>query len=169
MASKPRATLTRRELAALLGVHLMTVTKWEQAGLPIAVRGGKGRPSRYRERDVRAWLATREKLADAGIQRDLIQERAAKEHWQALLAEQTHQQRARELILAVEVERGLSAYVAAARAKLLSAPITYADRVHRASTRQGLAGVEAALKDLVHEVLRDLAGVTTLPAGGSQP
>lgn len=163
---KSCATLTRRELAALLGVHLMTVTKWEQAGLPIARRGGKGRPSRYRERDVRAWLATREKLAETGVQRDLIQERAAKEHWQALLAEQTHQQRAGELISAVEVERSLAAYIAAARAKLLSAPITYADRVHRAATRQGLAGVEASLKDLAHEVLRELADLTALPAGG---
>ena len=41
------ALVTRRELADLLTLQPMTVTKWEQLGMPIAKRGRKGRPSLY--------------------------------------------------------------------------------------------------------------------------
>lgn len=153
--------VTRRELADLLGVHMMTVTKWERAGLPIAERGRKGKPSRYRETDVRAWLASRDQAAQQGLSWDLIQERAKKEHWQALLAEQAHKIRARELMPAAEVEQGLATYVAAVRTKILASYITHADRVHRAAVRDGLAGMEAALKDIAYDILRELAAMTS--------
>jgi hypothetical protein len=79
-------TLTRRELAAAFGVHMMTVTKWEQDGMPTAVRGRKGKPSVYRESDVRAWLDAREASAQKTGQVDVAQERARKERAQGLRA-----------------------------------------------------------------------------------
>lgn len=156
-------TLTRRELAQVLGCHMQTVTKWEREGLPIAERGRKGRPSRYDEAAVRAWLTAREEQAQSLQALDLVQERARKEHWQALLAEQTYRVRERQLLDAADVAKTWGAVVSAIRAKLLAMPTSFADRVHRAAVLNGLPGVEAGLRTAVYDVLRELATVEGPP------
>lgn len=88
---------------------------------------------------------------------DVAQERARKERAQAELAEQTFQVRARSLLPAEEVARLWGAEVTGVRSVILSSYTTHADRVHRAATLDGLAGVEQALKELAYEVLRELA------------
>jgi phage terminase Nu1 subunit (DNA packaging protein) len=153
----PPGTITRRELAELLGVHAMTVTKWERDGLPIAHLGRKGKPSRYRPADARAWLAAREEAAKTGGIADVARERARKERAQAVLSEQTYQARALDLLPRAEVEKAWSAEVAAVRAKLLALPQTLADRVFRAGTLEGLEGVERVLEDAVRDTLRELS------------
>jgi len=122
---------------------------------------------------VRAWLAAREEAAAApGAPLDLAQERARKEKWQGLLAEQTFKVRGRELLPAHEVKQLLTAEQAAVRTRLLAVPVTAADRISRAFTLHGIAGVEQALKEVVHEVLRELADLERDPAprldGGGQ-
>lgn len=59
----PRRVLTRAELAAAFACHMQTVTKWERAGMPIARRGSRGRPSQYSLPDVVAWFIERELAA----------------------------------------------------------------------------------------------------------
>jgi phage terminase Nu1 subunit (DNA packaging protein) len=155
--------LTRRELATVLDVHVMTIVKWDRSGMPVAERGRKGKPSRYSEVDVRAWLAAREEAAkQPGAPLDVAQERARKEHWQALLAEQKHKVLARELIPAAEVERVWGAERDAIRTSLLALP-THAARVARVSTLEGEVGVERELKAIAHEILRELAGEQAPP------
>lgn len=169
-AAEPAAgQLTRRELAGVLGVHMQTVTKWERDGMPIAERGRKGKPSTYSEPAVRAWLQQREEAARAaaagdGPILDLAQERARKERWQGLLAEQTFKAREKELLPRVEVEKLWSAEVAAVRAKLLALPTTLADRLHRAATLEGVLGVERILHEAVRETLRELADPLRQPS-----
>jgi len=158
MAKRKKLT-TRRELAAALGVHMQTITKWEREGLPIAERGSRGRPSRYSLEAVRTWRAAREEAArkvDGPL--DPIQEKAARDHWQAELARQTHEIRHKTLLPAADVERAWAAEVAAVRAKLLALPTTYSDRIHRASTLDGVAGVQKTVQAAVYDVLRQLAG-----------
>lgn len=168
VARKPEAVLaqaegqllTRRQLSELLGVHMQTVTKWEHEGLPVALRGRRGRASQYKASDVREWLAAREaaKQADAvagGL--DVAQERAKKERWQARLAEQTYMVRARQLLPAVDVEKVWAARVSAARNVLLAAVASHSDTIYRAATVEGVAGVERELKSLVYASLHELA------------
>lgn len=157
--------LTRRELAGVLDCNPRTIAKWQEEGLPVAVRGRGGRPSLYSESEVRAWLQAREEAARApGAPLDLAQERARKEHWQALVAEQTYRTRERELLPRDEVEKTWSGYVAAVRAKLLAWPVTLADQVHRVSTLEGVIGVERELNRAVRDVLREFAdGETQSP------
>jgi phage terminase Nu1 subunit (DNA packaging protein) len=155
--SKRSPLLTRRELALVLGVHMQTVTKWERDGLPVANRGRRGKPSTYRESDVRAWLKSREVAAQSGQANDVARERARKERAQALEAEQRVAFRARELLPAEEVEKAWTAEASAVRAILLASYTTHADRVYRAATLDGLAGVERVMKDVAHEALRELA------------
>ena len=153
-----RKLVTRRKLAELFAVHMQTVTKWEQEGMPIAVRGGRGKPSRYSERDVRAWLKAREEAAENGLMLDPVQERARRERAQAILAEQTVAIRARELVPRAEVEKAWTAEVSAVRAKLLSWPTTLSDRLYREGKLNGASGVELTLKDAVYDLLLELAG-----------
>lgn len=156
-ASDGDALVTRRDLAKRLDVHMQTVCKWEQDGMPIAQRGRAGKPSLYDELAVRAWLEAREVAAKTSGTVDVARERAMKERAQAELARQTYQMRQRELVPRVEVERVWSSEVAAVRTKLLAIPQAYADRVHRAATLEGLIGVEQVLKDAVVDALRELS------------
>jgi phage terminase Nu1 subunit (DNA packaging protein) len=155
--TKKKDRVTRRELAGRLNVVMQTVTKWEQAGLPVLELGRKGKPSIYSEKAVRLWLSKREKQAsDSGIV-DVARQRARKEQAQAVLAEQMYAQRAGKLLPAEDVAKIWSAEIAAVRSVILSSYTTHADRVFRAATTGGLPGVELALKDLAYEVLRELA------------
>jgi len=136
---------------------MQTVTKWEQDGMPIAERGRKGRPSRYSESAVRAWQDAREEAAKTSGHVDVAQQRARKELAQAVLAEQTFKLRQRELLPRADVERVWGGEVAAVRAIILASYTSQADRIHRIATLEGVGGVETALKELAHEILRQLA------------
>lgn len=151
--------VTRVELARRLGQHPRTVAKWLEEGLPVKERGRGGRASKFDELEVRVWLEARNRAAAAdGGELNWSQERARKEHWQALLAEQQHRMRERELLPAAEVAKVWAGHIAAVRTRLLSWPATLADRVHRAATLAGLPGVERELGAAVREVLLELAG-----------
>lgn len=155
MASKK--LVTRRELAQHLNVVMMTVTKWEQAGMPVVEPGRKGKPSLYSEKEVRKWLADREVLARDNGKLDVTQERARKERAQAIMAEQTVAIRARDLVPADQAEKAWAAEVSAVRAKLLSWPATISDSLFSAATLNKLQGVERVIKDAVEELLLELS------------
>ena len=149
--------ITRRELAHNLAHHMQTVTKWEQAGMPVAEPGRKGKPSLYSEPEVRKWLAAREKTAQSTGVHDVARERARKEKAQAILAEQTVAIRASDLVPRVQVERAWAAEVSAVRAKLLAWPSTISDRLYRESVVRGVKGVERVIKEAVDGLLRELS------------
>lgn len=155
--TRAKGLLTRAELAKILNCHPMTIVKWGEDGMPIAERGSRGRPSYYREPEVRAWLQARDAAARHPAALSLAAERAQKERFQAALAEQTLRIRARELLPREEVERAWSARIAATRTKLLAWSITVADKAHRAAALEGLPGVERVLEEEVHQILRELA------------
>lgn len=158
-----RKLVTRRDVAQALGVHMATVTGWERQGLPLVKRGGRGVPSKYDLEAVRAWIAARDGAARKAVDGPLdpIQEKAARDHWQAELAEQTYKIRQKTLLPADEVERAWTTEVAAVRAKLLALPTTFSDRIFREGTLHGLAGVERMIQAAVHDVLRQLSGAGT--------
>lgn len=153
--------LTRRELAGAFNVHMMSVTKWEQDGMPIEERGSRGHPSRYSELAVRRWLSQRD-AKNSGVV-DLTRERARQARAQAILAEQTLAVRARQLLPVEEVEKVWAAEVAAVRTKLLGLPTTLADRLHQAAVSEGVESVEAVLEEAIQDVLVELAA----PAGAA--
>lgn len=156
--------LTRRQLAAAIGVHMQTVTKWEREGLPIAARGSKGRPSHYRELEVRAWLQVREEQANKPGAANPIQERARKERAQAALAEQALRIRNRDLLPRDEVEKAAAAEVAAVRTKLMFWSTTLIDPLLTAATLEGRSGIERVVDAGVRDVLTELAGRWTAEA-----
>lgn len=156
-AAHERESRTRRELATLLGVHPMTITKWQDEGMPIAARGSKGRPSRYREVDVRAWLQLREEAARKPGAVDVLHDRARRDRAQAALAEQAYLIRMRDLLPREEVEKAWTAEVTAVRTLLTAWATTLADQLFRACTVEGLPGIERVLQEATRDVLRELA------------
>lgn len=155
-----RKLVTRKELAEKLGVVQDTITKWEQAGLPVAEPGSRGIASRFSLADVKKWKRDREKAAQQNGTVDLTRERARKERAQAILAEQTAQIRARDLVPRVQVERAWAAEISAVRAKLLAWPATISDRLYRESAVRGVKGVERVIKEAVEGLLRELSAPT---------
>lgn len=152
-----RRLLTRKELAEKLGVVQDTITKWEQAGLPVAEPGSRGIASMFSLADVRKWKRNREKAAQQNGTVDLTRERARKERSQAELAEQTLAVRAGELVRASEVAETWAAEIAAVRSKLLSWPATLSDRVYRVAELEDVRGVEKVLTEAVEELLLELS------------
>lgn len=130
--------------------------------MPIAERGRKGKPSLYREADVREWLAARETNGRApGALMDLAQERARQARAQAQLAEQRFAVNRRELVPRAEVLRAFGQERDAVRAKLLAVPLAYAERATRAATLEGVAGVERVFREAIYDALRELTGGKT--------
>lgn len=161
-----RTLVTARELAEQLSCHPRTIPKWMDEGMPVAERGRGGRPSKFDLEQCREWSESRRAAESDDLTAvDLIRERARKERAQAALAEQLYATRQKDLLPRADVEKAWSAEVAAVRSILLAMPQKYADRVHRAGTRNSVAGVEDMLKQMAHEVLRELAD----PSRPSEP
>lgn len=160
---------TRKEIAAKFGVALGTVTKWEQAGLPVAKPGSRGTPSRFELAAVRKWRREREAAGrDTGAV-DLVRERARKERAQAELAEQTIQVRAGELLLRADVEATWNKEISAVRAKLLSWPAVLSDQLGRAFELGGVLELEKRLQAAVEELLTELSQPANTPAPRKAP
>lgn len=148
--------LTRRQLAIALGKHMQTITKWEREGMPVARRGRRGRPSQYLEADCRAWLEARESAAGTGAV-DVARARAERDTWQAKLAEQQYQIKSRLLLPREEVEKAWASEVAAVRTIIIDSYVSWTDRVTRAATLEGRAGVERELRALADSALLELS------------
>jgi phage terminase Nu1 subunit (DNA packaging protein) len=134
---------------------MMTVVKWEQNGMPVAHKGGRGRPSLYDPAAVAAWVAARE--TNAADSSSLEEARIRKELSQAALNEQRLAVMEGKLLPAEEVEKAWAREVAAVRTAIMATYATASDRVARAHTLDGVAGVEHELKAIAHEILRELS------------
>lgn len=147
--------MTRAELAQALGKDPRTLSRWATEGMPTASAGSPGRPAMFDLAACRAWLLEREEH-QRGRHEDLEQARARKEHWQALLAEQTHRARERELVPAAEVEAVHAAELERIKRTVGRLP-SHAEAVS-AAVAGGPQAVEAALKKAVYSILHELAG-----------
>lgn len=150
------ATLTRRDLAKRLDVHMQTITKWEREGLPIASRGRKGRPSLYAIDAVKAWLTAREGSgAGSGSAFSRYQDAHARQRTAlAELAELQLEERRGRLVDAQVMHAKLTDVFARCRTKLLGLP---------SKAKLGLPhlthGDVLALDAMVREALEDLATI----------
>jgi phage terminase Nu1 subunit (DNA packaging protein) len=147
------SVVTRRELAELLGVHMQTVTRWEQAGLPIAVRGRRGKPSLYRLSAVRAWLRTRDAQSEvtASLSPAYHAARVRLQEVNARLLELRFHEKANQLVSRPELEALLHNVIADCRTRIRRLPRAIQARCARVTDRD-----VAVLDTLVDEVLEEL-------------
>jgi len=149
--------VTRTEFATLIATTPDRVSKHIAEGLPVVQTGnGRGNKTIIDLAKALPWLLKR-----SGGSLDTAKTRLAIA--QAERNELDNQVRREKVLPIDDVERIWSAEVAAVRGIILASYTTHADRVHRASTLEGLAGVERTLKDLAYEVLRELANPERAP------
>src|SRR3970040_1004384 len=122
MAAK-RELLTRRELATALGIHVQTITKWQQQGMPIAARGRRGRAALHSLPAVIEWRHRTEAARQTGAEVvSLGAARARLAKAQAEKWERENRKRTGELIERAVVVREGQNMIFAAKTKLLQVP-----------------------------------------------
>lgn len=149
---------TRRGLADAFGVHMQTITGWEQEGMPIKLRGLRGRPTLYTLKDCLAWRIERE-LAARGVDAAALSpqnERALLDRKRREDLELRMQVRRGELVEASEAAKDLANVASATKARIRRIPDAVADKVLTAAKR-GPAFVKALLLMEIDDALRELA------------
>jgi phage terminase Nu1 subunit (DNA packaging protein) len=159
--------VTRRAVAQLFGVNMMTVTKWEQAGMPIHFRGTRGRPSLYSMPECIKWFAEREVRARGGqgegrVQVSPLEQRAMLDAKRTEDLDLRIRVRKGELIEVDEAARDLANVATATKARIRRIPDAVADKLVSAAVR-GASAVRTLLLDEIDDALRELAahGETT--------
>lgn len=156
--SLPCETLTRRDLAAVLGVTPDTVSAWgrEDPPVPCLAPGGRGRPSAYKLRDVLRWYVDREaKLRGGGERLDERYERARWYRANRLRVEQATAREARHLVPAEEVRRHWAGAAAAVKNVLQSWPPRAAGAL--AARAWSVEALMDRLEELTDEVLDEMS------------
>lgn len=150
---------TRRGLAQAFGVHMQTVTGWEQEGMPIELRGTRGRPTLYRLKDCIAWRIEKELRARGAAETS----RLSPQEQRALLDEKRREEldlrirlRRGELIEVDEAARDLANVAGATKARLRRIPAAIAERVV-ATAQSGPSAVKSLLLAEIDGALRELA------------
>jgi phage terminase Nu1 subunit (DNA packaging protein) len=153
---EPEELMTRDAIARLIGRVPSTITKLAIDGvLPVETGGGPGRQALFKPsavvaahiRAIEARYAGHEGLNPAN-------ERARRDHHQALLAEQLHKKRSGEMLLTEDVGRAWSSIVLAIRSALLRLPRSVAAACAAAATPDE---VERLLTAEVRTMLTELS------------
>jgi phage terminase Nu1 subunit (DNA packaging protein) len=148
--------VTRRGVAELFGVHAITVTKWEREGMPIHVRGARGRPSMYRMPDVITWYTERAVRARGGSTDEApspIEQRALLDAKRTEELDLRIRLRKGELIEAEEAARDMANVATATKARLRRVASANADR----AAMKPAAVVSRIYAEAVDDALRELA------------
>lgn len=156
--------ITKSVVAAMLGATTRTVETWEAEEpdpLPIAVRGGRGRPHKYDIAAVHQW-ALRRRMAEIygdpddgrGVP-DFNFERARMTRAKADQAELDLAEQQGLLIRTDTVRKAWAALLANFRARVLALPVKAAPLV---AVAESTAEARDILERACHEALSELAG-----------
>ncbi len=156
----PLPLVTRFQLAETLGVHHITVAKWEREGLPVEQRGRGARPSWYSLPQAVQWWHRREISAleeRVSGPLNLDQERARQANRQAKKLDLEIQRREGELAPVAEMAAVVTEILGATRAGILALPAALAEALTAAARDGGPRAVERALREAITGALRELA------------
>lgn len=147
--------LTRPQLAEVFGKDPRTIAKWLDEGMPCAVKGRGGRPSRYSLPAVVQWVIERELQARGGDGEELSPqlERAKLDRLRRQELDLKLSVRRGELVEVAAVQAEYADLAAIVKARLRSIPNAIADLV----AGQSPAAVKALLLSKIDEALRELA------------
>lgn len=158
---KKQHYITKGLVSIMLCVDPRQVERYEKQELdplPVAIKGGNGKPHQYDLAAVHAW-SIRKHLADiSGVQAGVIynfeEERARLTHEQADKVTLENAQLRGELIPREVVEATWTEMTAHMRGRLLGMPTKLAPAVQAS---EDLAEIRAVLTDGVHEALKELS------------
>lgn len=139
----------KRQTADIFGVTQQAIDKWHSEGLPVEVKGGKGRESQYDTARVHTWLLERYKKSNLS---DLDIERTRLIKAQADRAELEAAEKLGELIPVDMVKALWSKVFAACRGEILAIPsyvVTQCPQTDRAAVE--------IIRDVCRRVLTDMS------------
>lgn len=148
-----------REFAALIGRSLDYITAATDEGMPVEVRGGKGKQWRIMTAPAIKWLMEREarrvgeKMGDGrGLTIDDHKKRKAAAD--AAMAELTLAERKGELVDVAEVRRGWEHIAATVKARMLNIPDALAPEI---ALHTDIAQCQKLLTDRIRSALDELS------------
>jgi phage terminase Nu1 subunit (DNA packaging protein) len=150
-----RKLISRQQLAVMLDVHPVTITKWQDDGMPVAKRGARGRPSLYDPAAVQAWRTAKEQAARSTDVVSLEQERARMARADALLKEQQYARRTGELVPLAGVERRWSLRAEMIKTRARGLPTRAKQRLPHL-TQSDIAVLEDLIAELLEGLVDDL-------------
>jgi len=156
--SGPKLVLevSRLQLAALLGVHEDTVSKFSAKGMPVFRAGGNGESSVYDAVACLAWWREQQNVTTGGGA-NLAGARARLSTIQSERAELELRRRRGDLVEAADVQREWLGIVTATRERFRALPSAVADRLVTAAASGGTAGVQRELATEIDTVLTELS------------
>jgi phage terminase Nu1 subunit (DNA packaging protein) len=154
----------RPQLALALGWNAITISRLEAIdGLPVAVKGDRGRSTIYSLPAVLAWRVEREikrrlQPGDGGgVPLDLDGERAKLANVQTRRAELTVQRLQGEVIPLTEAASVIIEMFGAVKERILSLPAALAEPLTAAAVAGGPRATERALREAVVGALKELS------------
>jgi phage terminase Nu1 subunit (DNA packaging protein) len=156
MSTTSTTTVSRVELARILGVNESTLFRWAKEGMPGSSSRGRGGSS-YAPALVIAWCRATGKFGSAsadGETLDKDRETALLTREKRIREEMENAVRRGELVEAAEVTRSWTDIVVAVRSRLQGVPTKAARLVVGKTERE----VRATLAHMIDEVLRELGG-----------
>jgi phage terminase Nu1 subunit (DNA packaging protein) len=138
----------QENIARVFGVAPKTIVEWQEAGFPVAERGGPGVPSVYETESCINWLVTREVKK---VQAELPRDRLARV--QAESIEMDNAVKRGQLIPAAELEPKLRATMVSARELLRNARSAIARQVQGKNTTE----IEALVQEVHDQFLTRLS------------
>jgi phage terminase Nu1 subunit (DNA packaging protein) len=163
MPRKPAALpkLDRFELASLLGVNPITISKWERepAGLPVHEHGNGGRPSRYDPAAAVRWVVNRERerLGPGGDPANALRERAMLDQVRRQEIEQRMRVRAGELVDKAALVREFTRYIATCKTRLEGLPTKIKNRLPHLPIHDVLV-IDGLIRDALEALAAEGAG-----------
>lgn len=140
--------VNKGKLAEILGVSEQTLTAWQDKGMPVVARNGRGHTNQYDTHEVIRWWINRETGDDLNAERTrLTREQANK-------AALENGRLRGELVDAGLVRTQLERVFGAIRSRILSIPTKFAPQV---LGLKDLAEIRAALDKGAREALTELA------------
>lgn len=147
-------------LAEIMGVTKKSISLWQAEGLPVAVKGVRGKPNAYDTAEVITWFAARTAGKSLETQKDRLSRVQADRIEMEMATSRGH------LVYAAEIAPAWAGIMVAVRQALLSIPASI-----RSLLDAAVNGDErhAILKEAIEDALRKLAGDDESSASGPYP
>jgi len=159
--------VTRVQLAQILQKDARTIARWLEDGLPVAVKGRGGRPSKYDLADCVPWVIERElqiRSADTGGTESPLSpqaERAKLDHARRQELELKLRVRNGELVEVESIQAEYADIAVAVKSRLRAIPDAVADQIAGRPAAAIKALLSSKIDDALHELARGIAIVDT--------
>lgn len=146
--------IVKQELCNALDLSIKTIDNYIGQGMPVAIRGSKGRPHQFDLEQCKVWIAANVR-GQGGTENDenLNEAKLRKLQAEASLAEIELQRERAELVEIEEVAKQVASEYSTVRAKLLALPTKVSGIIYSLQSQREVTEV---LDNAIREILQEL-------------